>query len=804
VDAPQFDGKAPGKDKNGADFDQFFPMLVILAENPKTGEVTGGQREYLAYGGRGFAPVDKKLRKKTAFGCSLVGSVCRMAEPVKGRPLLVGEGWASAKTAMDAADLPGWGVFGLSGLRSFDPPASVDWVILLAENDEAEQNAKALAEIVPKLLERGLKVGVAYPPPGCGDLNDLVRERDDKTRLHGTAEAGRKIVFDIIKKAARSSRTKEELAAGAGKSGLPGVDDDEDNKPQFTMEPGGLYRGKMSICPPFEVIAETRDDMSNDWGLHLRFKNSDDMVREEIIPSGALCADPSTIASRLRSIGLRVSPLPAAKTALAVYLGDVAVKPRVLIAKRTGWLTVKGEPVFALPSQTIGSNSERVVLTGDGGTVIYAQAGALADWQEHIGKPAGQHLLMQFAISVAWAATLLQMSGGESGGFHLWEFSTKGKTTVQQVAASNWGSGALNGGYIRRWRATANHLEATFASASDTCLILDEISQLGYGELAQVVYTLTGEVGKGRLRPDATARTPYSWRTLLLSSGEVPISSRIDEDRHQKGGRSRELRGGASVRVIDIPADRRHGAFDQPAGEPDFSPAVFAERMQAAAATYYGTAGPAFVKALIDEKVTGAAVRQAVSKFIVSVLGGASSDDGQVRRVARRFGLVAVAGTMAIGAGIVNWDAEAFTEGVRGLFRSWVKARGYTGSIEAAQIVARARLFFERYGESRFDDVEPSDLNRDRPVGERAGYKNDEPDGRRWYVLPQVWGEIFPGVGRKAAAILSDMGVLERGYEKDRPTKKVQLGNLKPQNFYVINQRIFEGWDEPDRTKRLN
>ena len=50
----------------------------------------------------------------------------------------------------------------------------------------------------------------------------------------------------------------------------------------------------------------------------------------------------------------------------------------------------------------------------------------------------------------------------------------------------------------------------------------------------------------------------------------------------------------------------------------------------------------------------------------------------------------------------------------------------------------------------------------------------------------------------RAAEVLYRRGILDKGVEKDRPTKKVQLGGLKRQSFYVINQRIFEGWDEPD------
>jgi uncharacterized protein (DUF927 family) len=796
-------GRHAHKDKDGIWFEQFFPMLVVAGANPMTGELYGGQLEYLAYGGRGFAPVDKKERKKTAPGVSLKGAVARIAEPVEGEFLVVGESWVTVKTVMDATGLPGWSVFGTSGLTSFDPPDNVKAILFLGENDADQKNAKALAVICPKLFERGIKIGVPKPPPGLNDFNELVRERDDNTRLHGTVEAGLKVICDIIAKAKTKAVVKDASAApGASMPpiDLPGMDGEDEGK-TFSMTPAGLFRGRMFVSAPFEITAQSRiitAGKATDWGLRIRFRNPDGAVIEEPIAARDLYGEPMRLAAELASLGMDINNSAATKSALASYLGSVKVKSRVLIATRTGWITVNGKPVFVLPGQAIGTVHERVAMAGDGRTVVYAQAGTLDEWKQHIGNPASAHPLLQFAIAAAFAATLLQMSGGESSGFHIYEFSSRGKTTLQQVAASVWGSGALDGGFIRRWRATANHLEATFAAASDTCLILDEISQLGYGELSAVIYTLTGGIGKVRLRSDATVRTPCSWRTLLLSSGETPIAARVDEDRYQKGGRSRELRGGATVRVIDIPADRKFGAFDQPAAEPDFNPAAFAERMQEMAAAYHGTAGPAFVKSLMEAKDSDAAVRQAVNNFIASVFGDASNDEGQSRRVARRFALVAVAGVLAIGAGIVDWNADGFAEGVRGLFRAWVRARGDEGSIEAAQLISQARLFWARYGESRFDEVEPSDLGHERPTGDRAGYRRDEPDGRRWYVFPQVWGEIFSGVGRQAAAALHERGILERGTEKDRATKKVQLGNLKRQHFYVINQKIFEGWDEPD------
>ena len=168
------------------------------------------------------------------------------------------------------------------------------------------------------------------------------------------------------------------------------------------MTPAGLFRGRMFVCGPFEVVAQSRvitDGKATDWGLRIRFKNPDGAVIEEPIAARNLYGEPMRLSAELASLGMDINNTAAAKSALATYLGSVKVKDRALIATRTGWATVHGKPVFVLPNQTIGAGSERVVLAGDGRTVVYGQAGTLDEWKQHIGNPAGAHLLLQFAIA---------------------------------------------------------------------------------------------------------------------------------------------------------------------------------------------------------------------------------------------------------------------------------------------------------------------------------------------------------------------------------------------------------------------
>jgi putative DNA primase/helicase len=149
----------------------YFPAILVQATNPADGKPTGGiQRLFLARGGKDKAQVDR-AKQKMSLG-PMKGGVARLAEPIDGKPLLIGEGIETVLTGMQATGLPGWSVFGVSGLKRFAPPDTVKHVVLLAENDQA--NGKALAELVPALTRRGIKVDIARPAAGIKDHNDYI------------------------------------------------------------------------------------------------------------------------------------------------------------------------------------------------------------------------------------------------------------------------------------------------------------------------------------------------------------------------------------------------------------------------------------------------------------------------------------------------------------------------------------------------------------------------------------------------------------------------------------------------------
>jgi uncharacterized protein (DUF927 family) len=130
----------------------------------------------------------------------------------------------------------------------------------------------------------------------------------------------------------------------------------------------------------------------------------------------------------------------------------------------------------------------------------------------------------------------------------------------------------------------------------------------------------------------------------------------------------------------------------------------FSEHLVAAAKSYYGTAVRAFIEALAAdlESVEGeakAGVRDFVDKNCPN------NADGQVMRVAGRFGYIAYAGELASNLGIVPWQPGEANKSARTCFETWIAARG---GIEAAEItggMAQVRAFLSAHGSSRFEDA---------------------------------------------------------------------------------------------------
>jgi len=441
-----------------------------------------------------------------------------------------------------------------------------------------------------------------------------------------------------------------------------------------------------------------------------------------------------------------------------------------------------------LPDASYGGvPGERVWFQLEGAPVesSYRIAGDLVAWRERIAAPSSGNTRLVFAICCAFTGPLLHLLDGEGGGFHFRGASSVGKSTALKVASSVWGGGGISG-FARNWRATDNGLEGVAVQHSDTFLALDELGQVDGRAAAASAYMLANGQGKSRAGKSGAARPAATWRVLFLSTGEISLADKISED-----GRGPKAKAGQEVRVLDIPADPGAGIglFDRlPEG---MDGAAFSGALNRAASEVYGTPSRTFIEWLCadTEKAVTAARRVQDQMLAELVPPGA---DGQVKRAAERFALVAAAGELAMHAGVTHWEPGEACRAATACFNAWLEARGGSGPGEIRDGIDQVRLFLEMHGASRFQEWNAFS----EKVQNRAGFiRTDNDDKRTFCVLPAVWkSEVCQGRDAKAiAAALIERGFLEpdTGGKASRSINVPALGQST--RLYCINSRIFGG-----------
>jgi hypothetical protein len=169
--------------------------------------------------------------------------------------------------------------------------------------------------------------------------------------------------------------------------------------------------------------------------------------------------------------------------------------------------------------------------------------------------------------------------------------------------------------------------------------------------------------------------------------------------------------GGLDVRITGINPERwKYGAFndlhEMACG------ADFAESIKRAACAHYGWAGRHFLERLCAELEKGgeAFLADLRGRHAAWIEAYCPNDcDGQVRRVAARFALAAVAGGLASEWGIVPYGPSETTIAAVDIFKAWHRDRG-PGSHESRAAVDAVRDFINAEGPMYFpapDDKNP-------------------------------------------------------------------------------------------------
>jgi uncharacterized protein (DUF927 family)/phage/plasmid primase-like uncharacterized protein len=698
--------------------------------------------------------------------------------------LLICEGFATGASLHDATGLPVAVAFNAGNIedvaRAIRDKLPDIRIIICADNDRFNEAGNIGIE---KATAAALAVGahLAVPVFPCDDGKPT--DFNDMHQLNGGAELVRQAIEAAQVAQDEQVAQSDSLAAEeAPKTCRYG-----DGRFELSMRRGVFYVGTDSqgsstipqwICAPLEVIAMTRDSKSGAWGRLLAWHDADGVRHQQAIPMEALQGDGIDMRRELASNGLAITTRRGARDHLATYIQVWPVKERARSVERLGW----HGPVYVTPSESIGQDGEVVVFQNAHAIEpAFSTAGTLEGWRDSVGRLAAGNSRLVFALSVAFAGPLTDIVNEDSGGFHLRGGSSSGKTTALKAAASVWGNPNT---YPRLWRATANGLEGLAALHNDGILILDELSQIDPKEAGESAYLLANGQGKARASRTGTARQASRWRVLFLSAGEESLSALM-----ARAGK--KANAGQEIRLADIEADAGAGM-----GSFDFlhdlgTPADLALAVKEAAAANYGTAGIAWLRAIVkDREALVSTINDGMRQFASEALpGGVAS---QVIRVAQRFALVAAAGELATHYGLTGWQQGEADKAARKCFDAWLQSFGGAGNREERNILSQVRAFIEAHGASRFEDIHATTEPR---VINRAGfYRTGENGEREFLVLPEAFKrEVCHGFDAKVAtAALLAAGWLQPGKD-GKTSQKPRIPILgSTTRCYVLTNKMWE------------
>jgi len=363
------------------------------------------------------------------------------------------------------------------------------------------------------------------------------------------------------------------------------------------------------------------------------------------------------------------------------------------------------------------------------------------------------------AVSCAFAGPLLEPAHMENGGIHLISESSKGKSTALIVAGSVLGGGDSKYGYANTWKATANGLEAVAEAHNDLCLMLDEIQMVDPKEAADVAYMLANGQGKVRMTRSIGLRKRKGWRLLFLSSGELTLAD-------HSASVGKRTRGGAEVRLLNIPADMGQGLGVLETLHGRETSEQFIDEIGAAAKRYYGAPIRAFIKAVIENREEVITALNAARQYMRQQVPKSAS--GEVFRAAARLAVVAAAGEYATHLGLTGWTKGEATAAAVSALKAWIEARGSTGHADEETALRQVRHFIEANGASRFEGIAQrfdKDGNEIRErIPNRAGYRGEHDGKAEFWILPEVWHkEVCAGLNSaNVARWLHEKGYLRR------------------------------------------
>ncbi len=434
---------------------------------------------------------------------------------------------------------------------------------------------------------------------------------------------------------------------------------------------------------------------------------------------------------------------------------------------RVGWIDGDFD-TFAFADGTIVGR-RKAILERETGLIgeMAGTHGSSEVWQETIASACVGNPLLLLAVSQAFVGPLLEPLGLDGGGFHFRGASSRGKTTLLNVAASVWGAPD----YVQSWRTTDNALENIASCCSSTLLPLDELHLVSPQVAGDIVYILANGRGKLRMATGKTKPTD-TWHVATLSSGEITLEEHL-------ASAGKRTHAGQEIRLIDVEADgRKFGSFDTLHGETE--PGRFAEKLLEAAGSNHGHVSRIFVEKLSRNMDRRENMNNIMIGFVEhAVKSHDLQRDSQVRRALKRFAVAALAGELATTFGLTGWKRGEAWQGILAVAGVWLLERNSAKVSEVASALERTRVYLTTNSQNF------------HPCGSTGGM-----DGWRdevwFYIRPEAWARIHGVDGVKEQARLHKAASMLKTDRGD--TLQLRMGRTTPgrPKVYAVNVRVLD------------
>jgi phage/plasmid primase-like uncharacterized protein len=546
------------------------------------------------------------------------------------------------------------------GIEAFLPWPMTKSVTIAADRDEAKESAgykrgekAARAFAGEHFRERTVHVALPGQPGESVDWLDILRRDGMEAVRRGMSHAARfEPTGEEVEPSENTAAREGDVERVANAYPLPVMDLVELEYQR--RKSGEIWAHRPDrlgnwhpIFSPFGVVGLLRRADNGTLGLRVVVEDMNgqprtvDFDRYEL---GKIAA--SEIRGRLFDTGLRVE---GDGESVCVQILKAA-KPTtcIITVSRPGWhrLPELTEPVFITPiGDAIGLPND-VAVELDATIrlpVSVGRSGNLEGWQHAVRCAVLAESCAHWVLAIAagFAGVIVDLTGLDTCGVDYSGKTSVGKTTGQRLAVSAWSSPKLSdNGLLRSWRSTENAIEVHARNASGTVLALDEMAHQSGVIIGRVLYSLAGDVGKSRMRPDSSLRDSYTWSTFVLLSSEKPLEQKVRDD----GG---QWTGGMAVRFPDIDVG----------GVNRYVPRETITSIEQIF-NHYGHAGPQFVRKLVENGLhqDPDKLRERITSLAHN-LAGSDADSAKVR-AALPFAVISIAGALAREFGILPAEAD--------------------------------------------------------------------------------------------------------------------------------------------------